>query len=124
MTVAFVNHGAKKSLAIQGNGLFASGIGTFLTFVGGLETAKSRDRKSHSRLKYKQLASIYYVTFAVTMNTLTAAVILSLDQSLHFHTDKSFVEVVVKVFENRFEKPGLTSYSLLKDVTCLGTTWH
>ena len=58
-----------QSLAIQGNGLFVSGIGTFLTFVGGLETAKSRDRKSHSRLKYKQLASIYYVTFAVTMNT-------------------------------------------------------
>jgi len=75
MVAAFVNQGSIKpvwgdqSLAIQGNGLFVPGIGTFLTFVGGLETAKSRDRKSHSRLKYKQLASIYYVTFAATMNT-------------------------------------------------------
>ena len=94
------------SLAIQGNGLFVSGIGTFLTFVGGLETAKSRDRKTHSRLKYKQLASIYYVTFAVTMNTFNRC----------FHTPpklalpysyKSFVEVIVKVFANRFEKPDL-----------------
>jgi len=85
----------------------------FLTFVGGLETAKSRDRKSHSRLKYKQLASIYYVTFAVTMNTFNRCchTLFGPKYALPY-SYKSFVEVVVKVFANRFEKPGLTSYSL------------